>query len=96
MLVLVSYDVAISTPGGKRRLRRVAKTCVNFGQRVQFSVFECVVEPAQWVSLKAQLEAIIDIGSDSLRYYYLGSNWKRKVEHVGAKPGTDIDEPLIV
>ncbi len=96
MLVLVSYDVAISTPGGKRRLRRVAKTCVNFGQRVQFSVFECVVEPAQWVSLKAQLEAIIDIESDSLRYYYLGSNWKRKVEHVGAKPGTDIDEPLIV
>lgn len=96
MLVLVSYDVAISTPGGKRRLRRVAKTCVNFGQRVQFSVFECVVDPAQWVSLKTQLEGIIDIETDSLRYYYLGSNWQRKVEHVGAKPGTDIDAPLIV
>jgi CRISPR-associated protein Cas2 len=96
MLVLVSYDVAISTPGGKRRLRRVAKTCVNFGQRVQFSVFECVVDPAQWVSLKTQLEGIIDIETDSLRYYYLGSNWQRKVEHVGAKPSTDIDAPLIV
>jgi len=96
MLVLVSYDVAISTPGGKKRLRQVAKTCVNFGQRVQFSVFECVVDPAQWVSLKTQLEHIIDTETDSLRYYYLGSNWKRKVEHIGAKPSTDIDDPLIV
>jgi CRISPR-associated protein Cas2 len=96
MLVLVSYDVAITTPGGKRRLRQVAKTCVNFGQRVQFSVFECVLEPAQWVTLKNQLEGIIDVETDSLRYYYLGSNWKHRVEHVGAKPGTDLDEPLIV
>jgi len=96
MLVLVSYDVAITTPGGKRRLRQVAKTCVNFGQRVQFSVFECVVDPAQWVTLKTRLERIIDAETDSLRYYYLGSNWKRKVEHIGAKPSTDLDEPLIV
>jgi CRISPR-associated protein Cas2 len=96
MLVLVSYDVAITTPGGKRRLRQVAKTCVNFGQRVQFSVFECVVDPAQWVTLTTQLERIIDAETDSLRYYYLGSNWKRKVEHIGAKPSTDLDEPLIV
>jgi len=96
MLVLVSYDVAITTPGGKRRLRHVAKACLNFGQRVQFSVFECVVEPAQWVALKNQLERIIDPKTDSLRYYYLGSNWKRKVEHIGAKPTTDLDEPLIV
>jgi len=96
MLVLVSYDVSVSTPGGKRRLRQVAKTCVNFGQRVQFSVFECIVEPAQWVALKAKLEKIIDMNTDSLRYYYLGSNWKRRVEHVGAKPGIDIDDPLIV
>ncbi len=96
MLVLVSYDVAITTPGGKRRLRRVAKTCVNWGQRVQFSVFECVVDPAQWVSLKNQLEKIIDKETDSLRYYYLGSNWKRKVEHIGAKPSLDIEEPIIV
>ena len=96
MFVLVSYDVAISSPGGKRRLRRVAKTCLNFGQRVQFSVFECVVEPAQWVTLKSQLETIIDMEHDSLRYYYLGSNWKRKVEHVGAKPTLNVDDPLIV
>jgi CRISPR-associated protein Cas2 len=96
MFVLVSYDVAITSPGGKRRLRRVAKTCLNFGQRVQFSVFECVVEPAQWVALRNQLESIIDMDHDSLRYYYLGSNWKRKVEHVGAKPTLDLDDPLIV
>lgn len=96
MFVLVSYDVAINSPGGARRLRRVAKTCLNFGQRVQFSVFECVVEPAQWVVLRNQLESIIDKEHDSLRYYYLGSNWKRKVEHVGAKPALDFDDPLIV
>lgn len=96
MFVLVSYDVAISSPGGKKRLRRVAKTCLNFGQRVQFSIFECVVEPAQWVVLKNQLESIIDAELDSLRYYYLGSNWKHKVEHIGAKPSLDIDDPLIV
>ncbi len=96
MFVLVSYDVAITSPGGKRRLRRVAKTCLNFGQRVQFSVFECVVEPAQWVALRNQLESIIDMDHDSLRYYYLGSNWKRKIEHVGAKPTLDLDDPLIV
>jgi CRISPR-associated protein Cas2 len=96
MFILVSYDVAISSPGGKRRLRRVAKTCLNFGQRVQFSVFECVVEPAQWVALRNQLESIIDMDHDSLRYYYLGSNWKRKVEHVGAKPTLDLDDLLII
>lgn len=96
MFVIVSYDVAISTPGGAKRLRQVAKTCLNYGQRVQFSVFECVVEPAQWVVLKNQLESIIDMEHDSLRYYYLGSNWKRKVEHVGAKPTIDLDNPLIV
>lgn len=96
MLVLVSYDVAITTPGGKKRLRQVAKTCVNYGQRVQFSVFECVVDPAQWVAMKAQLERIIEKETDSLRYYYLGSNWKHKVEHIGAKAATDLDDALIV
>lgn len=96
MLVLVSYDVAITTLGGKRRLRRVAKTCVNWGQRVQFSVFECVVDPAQWVTLKSQLERIIDPSTDSLRYYYLGSNWKHRVEHIGTKPSLDLDEALVV
>lgn len=93
---MVSYDVAITTLGGKQRLRRVAKTCVNWGQRVQFSVFECVVDPAQWVTLKSQLERIINPSTDSLRYYYLGSNWKHRVEHIGAKPSLDLDEALIV
>lgn len=96
MLVLVSYDVAITTPGGKRRLRRVAKTCLDYGQRVQFSVFECIVDPAQWVLLKSKLEQMIDLETDSLRYYYLGSNWRNRVEHIGAKASTDIDSPLII
>lgn len=96
MLVLVSYDVAVSNPGGPGRLRRVAKACTNFGQRVQFSVFECDIDPAQWVKLKSTLEGIIDARTDSLRYYYLGSNWKRKVEHVGAKPTLDLDDALII
>ena len=96
MLVLVSYDVCVTSKGGKRRLRQVAKSCVNFGQRVQCSVFECVVEPEQWVQLKHRLEGIIDPGTDSLRYYFLGSNWKHRVEHIGAKPSLDLDEALIV
>ena len=96
MMVLVSYDVMVSSPGGKRRLRQVAKACTNFGQRVQYSVFECVVDPAQWTKLKNTLEKIIDDKTDSLRYYYLGANYKRRVEHVGAKPSYDVDGPLIV
>jgi CRISPR-associated protein Cas2 len=96
MLVLVTYDVATSEAGGARRLRGVAKACRDFGQRVQYSVFEIEVDPAQWAKLKAQLEALINPKSDSLRFYYLGSNWRRKVEHVGAKPATDLGGPLIV
>jgi CRISPR-associated protein Cas2 len=96
VLVLVSYDVSTTTAGGKRRLRQVSKTCVNFGQRVQHSVFECVVEPDQWVRLKNSLEGIINKDSDSLRYYYLGSNWKHRVEHIGAKPSLDMDDAIIV
>jgi len=96
MLVLVSYDVSVTASGGKRRLRQVAKTCVNYGQRVQHSVFECVVEPDQWVRLKNLLEGIIDKETDSLRYYYLGSNWKHRVEHIGAKPSLDMDDAIIV
>ncbi len=96
MLVLVSYDVAVSEPGGQRRLRRVAKACKDYGQRVQFSVFECIVEPAQWAVLKERLIGEIDSESDSLRFYYLGSNWERKVEHVGAKEGIDQEGPLII
>jgi CRISPR-associated protein Cas2 len=82
--------------GGARRLRRVAKACRDFGQRVQYSVFEIELDPAQWAALKARLEAIIDRGQDSLRYYYLGADWRRRVEHVGAKPAVDLNRPLIV
>ena len=96
MLVLVTYDVSTVTPGGEGRLRRVAKACRDHGQRVQYSVFEIEVDPAQWVTLKARLETLIDPGADSLRYYYLGSNWQRRVEHVGAKPAADLNGPLIV
>jgi CRISPR-associated protein Cas2 len=96
MYVLVTYDVATAAEGGARRLRRVARVCENFGQRVQNSVFECKVEPAQWISLRSQLEAIIDPRHDSLRYYHLGANWERRVEHVGAKPGFNVDGALIV
>ena len=95
-MVLVSYDVSVSSEGGRRRLRHVARECQNRGQRVQFSVFECIVEPAQWTALKHKLESIIDPQLDSLRYYYLGQNYKRRVEHVGAKPAVDLDGALIV
>lgn len=96
MLVLVTYDVSLTHPGGARRLRRVAKACKDYGQRVQFSVFEIEVDPAQWATLKARLEGQIDPKQDSLRYYYLGANWQRRVEHVGAKPAADLNGPLIV
>ncbi|PQV53818.1 CRISPR-associated protein Cas2 [Defluviimonas denitrificans] len=96
MLVLVTYDVNTLEEGGKKRLRRVAKACEDWGQRVQFSVFEIEVDPAQWTKLRARLEAIIAPEHDSLRYYFLGANWTRRVEHVGAKPATDLNGPLIV
>ena len=96
MLVLVSYDVAVTSPGGQTRLRRVAKLCEDYGQRVQFSVFECVVDPAQWAKLKHRLVREIDPVTDSLRFYFLGSNWRNRIEHVGAKPALDPDAPLIV
>jgi len=96
MFVLISYDVATSEEGGQRRLRRVAKACQDFGQRVQFSVFECIVDPAQWAVLKDRLISEIDEKKDSLRFYYLGSNWKHRVEHIGAKEAVDQEGPLIV
>ena len=92
MMVLVTYDVSTTTPAGRKRLRHVARACQNFGQRVQFSVFEIEVDPAQW----ARLERLIDPATDSLRYYHLGANWSRRVEHVGAKPAVDLGGPLIV
>lgn len=96
MLVLVTYDVSLARPDGAKRLRRVARACRDYGQRVQYSVFEIEVDPAQWATLKARLEGIIDPAHDSLRYYYLGANWRRRVEHVGAKPAADLSGPLIV
>jgi len=95
MLVLVSYDVSTTTPEGRRRLRRVAKTCLNYGQRVQNSVFECIVDPAQWARLRQRLIEEADQEEDSLRFYFLGSNWRRRIEHVGAKPSLDMEGPLI-
>lgn len=96
MFVLVSYDVALDDETGAKRLRRVARACKDFGQRVQYSVFECIVDPAQWAVLKQRLIREINEEKDSLRFYYLGSNWKRRVEHVGAKKSIDQEGPLIV
>ena len=96
MFVLVSYDVAVSEEGGARRLRRVAKACQDWGQRVQFSVFECIVDPAQWTVLRNRLISEMDQGKDSMRFYFLGSNWKRRVEHVGLQKALDQEGPLIV
>ena len=93
---MVSYDVETVSEGGARRLRRVARACRDYGQRVQFSVFECEVAPDQWVVLRARLLQEIDPGRDSLRFYFLGAAGKRRVEHVGAKPVLDLDGPLIV
>jgi CRISPR-associated protein Cas2 len=95
MLMLVTYDVSTETPAGRRRLRRVARACLDYGQRVQNSVFECEVDPAQWTALRARLIAEIDDDHDSLRFYRLGANGRGRIEHVGAKPTLDLDGPLI-
>ena len=96
MLMLISYDVASNDDTGQKRLRRVARACKDYGQRVQYSVFECIIDPAQWTMLKQRLISEIDPEKDSLRFYYLGSNWKHRVEHVGAKKPFEQDGPLIV
>jgi CRISPR-associated protein Cas2 len=96
MLVVVAYDVSTESEDGKRRLRRVAKLCEDFGQRVQKSVFECLVDAAQWVELRARLVGEIEAGADSLRFYFLGDNWHRRVEQVGAKASYDPQGPLII
>jgi CRISPR-associated protein Cas2 len=95
MLMLITYDVNTASRTGKKRLRRVARTCQDFGQRVQNSVFECEVDPAQWAVLRAGLISEIDPEKDSLRFYRLGANGKARIEHVGAKPTLDLDGPLI-
>lgn len=95
MLMLIAYDVSTETAAGRRRLRRVARACLDRGQRVQHSVFECEVDPAQWAALRARLIEEIDPGTDSLRFYRLGAEGRRRVEHVGAKPTLDLDGPLV-
>ena len=96
MLVVISYDVSTIDPEGQRRLRRVAKACKDYGQRVQLSVFECEIDPAQWTNLRQKLIEEIDLEVDSLRFYFLGANWRRRIEEVGAKKAYDPDGPLIV
>lgn len=95
MMVLVTYDVNTETPEGRGRLRKVAKVCKNYGQRVQNSVFECLVDPAQFTEMKHRLIEIADADLDSLRFYFLGKNWKNRVEHYGAKEGYDPEGVLI-
>ena len=96
MLLLITYDVNTETPAGKKRLRKVAKECVNYGQRVQNSVFECVVDQAQAVMLQAKLEALIDPSCDSLRFYRLGNHYQEKIVHIGAKPAIDQEGTLLL
>jgi CRISPR-associated protein Cas2 len=96
MMVIVSYDVSTTTKSGKKRLKKVADTCMNFGIRSQNSVFECVVEPAQWELLKNKLLEIYKKEEDSLRFYFLGSNWQRRVEHYGKDKNLSVDEPFIL
>jgi CRISPR-associated protein Cas2 len=96
LLVLITYDVNTETAAGRKRLRKVAKICVDYGQRVQNSVFECVMDAALCCTVKHKLEQIVDPEKDSLRFYYLGNRYKTKVEHFGAKPSFDVEEPLII
>lgn len=96
MLVLITYDVNTQTASGKKRLRKVAKECVNYGQRVQNSVFECVMDGAKCRQVKDILENIIDKEKDSIRFYYLGDKYKNKVEHIGIKESYDVEAPLIL
>lgn len=95
MLLLITYDVSTETSGGKKRLRKVAKQCMNYGIRVQNSVFECIVDPAQARELKFKLQKIVDPNTDSLRFYDLGSNYHNHIEHYGAKVTINVDDALI-
>ncbi|MBF0294252.1 MAG: CRISPR-associated endonuclease Cas2 [Magnetococcales bacterium] len=96
MYILVAYDVATTNAAGRSRLRRVAKVCMDYGQRVQNSVFECKVNPAQFTKFKQTLLEIIDLTQDSIRFYHLGTEWQQRVEHFGIKSSYNIDGPLIV
>ena len=96
MLVLITYDVSTETPEGRKRLRKVAKVCQNYGLRVQNSVFECEVDSGKLLIVKDRLSKLIDLDKDSLRFYNLGVNGRNKVEHLGAKASFDVNDPLIV
>lgn len=96
MLILITYDVSTTTVNGQKRLRKVSKACQNYGQRVQNSVFECIVDSTQFVALKIELSSIIDPQTDSLRFYRIGNNYKSKVEHIGIKESIDVEGPLIL
>jgi len=96
MLVLITYDVNTETAAGRKRLRQIAKICTDYGRRVQNSVFECELDAAQFVMVKAKLIKVMDTDIDSLRFYSLGNNYKNKVEHFGAKPSFDVTDPLII
>ena len=96
MYVIIAYDVNTETALGRKRLRHVSKECQNVGQRVQNSLFECLVDYGKFLKVKKRIEEIIDKETDSLRYYYLGNNWEHKVEHVGAKPSYQVDGTIII
>lgn len=96
MLILITYDVDTTTKEGEKRLRKVAKECVNYGQRVQNSVFECLVSEAQFIGLKATLQNIINDTTDSIRFYFLGNNWQRKIEKIGKNTSYDPTDALII
>lgn len=96
MMVIVSYDVSTKTESGKKRLKKVAEICLNYGIRAQYSVFECLVEPGQWERMKNELLSIVNTEEDNIRFYYLGSNWKRRLENFGKQKNFEIDEPFII
>lgn len=96
MFVLITYDVNVTSPNGARRLRNVAKECQNYGKRVQNSVFECILTEVQLIKLKNSLEGFIDLKEDSVRFYILGNNWKRKIDTLGKDIGIDFTDDLII
>lgn len=96
MMVLISYDVKTGDRQGQRRLRRIAKVCESYGQRVQYSVFECVVDPTQWIVCKNKLLSIADEEVDSLRFYFLGANWEKRVEHHGDKAVPNLEKDSLI
>lgn len=96
MMVVVSYDVSTKSKSGKKRLKKVAEVCLNYGIRAQYSVFECVVDPAQWETFKDQLLSIFNKDEDSLRFYYLGANWQNRIEQFGISKNLGILDTLII